>query len=99
MSLTADGAQLLDKATQIMAMHREFIEQARRIRGRLSGRVRVGAIRNPSARRAQARGEAKLLGPPLHHITLLFACLRERRQDPLIHALTAAARAIAADGD
>ena len=49
-SLTADGAQLLDKATQIIAMHREFIEQARRIRGRLSGRVRVGAIRNPSAR-------------------------------------------------
>ena len=50
MSLTANGAQLLERAGRIMALHREFIEEARRIKGRISGRVRLGAIRNPSAR-------------------------------------------------
>lgn len=49
MSLTSDGAKLLTKAEQMVAMHREFIDEARRIKGRLSGKVRLGSIRNPSA--------------------------------------------------
>ena len=232
MSLTANGAQLLERAGRIMALHREFIEEARRIKGRISGRVRLGAIRNPSARvlgrllarlshacpdievalthgtsgeiarairggsldagfyaeagapddslhaieagrfavrlaappgwaanaaspdwralasrpwicpqpgtccgqvldewfdsqgfrparmvsidqesvtatliaggvgiglqRAQARGEAELLGGPVREVALLFACLRERRQEPLISAAISAAREAAA---
>ena len=41
MSLTANGAQLLERAGRIMALHREFIEEARRIKGdqMLTGKV------------------------------------------------------------
>lgn len=49
MSLTNDGAKLLTKADQMVSMHREFIDEAKRIKGRLSGKVRLGSIRNPSA--------------------------------------------------
>jgi len=49
MSLTGDGAKLLTKAERMIAMHREFIDEARRIKGRLSGKIRLGSIRSPSA--------------------------------------------------
>ena len=49
-----------------------------------------------TAQRAQARGEAELLGGPVREVALLFACLRERRQEPLISAAISAAREAAA---
>jgi len=49
MSLTIDGASLLVKAEQVVAMHCDFIDEAKRIKGQLRGRLRLGSIRNPSA--------------------------------------------------
>ncbi|MDM8359277.1 MULTISPECIES: LysR family transcriptional regulator [Burkholderiales] len=48
MSLTTDGSQLLVKADQMMNVHREMMEEARRIKGRLCGEVRLGSVRNSS---------------------------------------------------
>jgi DNA-binding transcriptional LysR family regulator len=48
MSLTGDGQRLLVKAEQALAAHRELIEEATRLKGRLTGRLRLGAAGNSS---------------------------------------------------
>ncbi len=42
MQLTDDGQRLLIKAEQTLAAHREVLDEASRIRGRISGRLRLG---------------------------------------------------------
>jgi DNA-binding transcriptional LysR family regulator len=49
MNLTGNGAKLLPKAEQILSMHREFVEEAQRIKGQVSGKIRLGANRSTSA--------------------------------------------------
>lgn len=46
MSLTADGQRLLAKAEQTLGTHQELMEEATRIKGRLTGRFRLGAGSN-----------------------------------------------------
>lgn len=48
MSLTNDGQRLLVKAEQILSVHREFIEEAASIKGRVSGKLHIGAGGNAS---------------------------------------------------
>lgn len=43
MSLTAEGQRLLTKAEQTLNAHRELLEEATRIKGRLTGKLRLGA--------------------------------------------------------
>lgn len=43
MSLTAEGQRLLTKAEQTLDAHRELLEEATRIKGRLTGKLRLGA--------------------------------------------------------
>jgi len=49
MSLTADGQRLLTKVEHTLAAHRELLEEAARIKGCLSGKLRLGATNNSSA--------------------------------------------------
>ncbi len=42
MKLTADGRQLLVKAEQVLVAHRAVLEEASRIRGQISGQLRLG---------------------------------------------------------
>jgi len=42
MSLTPEGQRLLAKAEQTLAVHRDLMQEATRIRGRLSGKLRIG---------------------------------------------------------
>ncbi len=46
MSLTADGRRLVLKAEQALAAHRDLLDEATRTRGRLSGKLRIGAGSN-----------------------------------------------------
>lgn len=46
MSLTAEGQRLLAKAEQTLAMHRELLDEAQRIKGRVGGKLRLGAGSN-----------------------------------------------------
>jgi DNA-binding transcriptional LysR family regulator len=46
MSLTRDGERLLVKAEQALAAHQELMEEATRIKGRLAGKLRLGAGSN-----------------------------------------------------
>lgn len=46
MSLTADGKRLLAKAEQTLGAHQELIDEATRIKGRLAGKLRIGAGSN-----------------------------------------------------
>ena len=62
----------------------------------IAGGVGIGLLHAETAQRAQARGEAELLGGPVREVALLFACLRERLQEPLISAAISAAREAAA---
>lgn len=48
MSLTSDGQQILVKAEQTLAAHRELIEEATRLKGRLTGKLRLGTGYNSS---------------------------------------------------
>jgi DNA-binding transcriptional LysR family regulator len=48
MSLTADGARLLAKAEETLQAHRELIEEATRIKGRVTGKIRLGTVSNPN---------------------------------------------------
>jgi DNA-binding transcriptional LysR family regulator len=57
MSPTGDGLRMLVKAEEILAAHRELLDEARRLRGMLSGRIIIGTIGNPSAQHL-----GKLLG-------------------------------------
>lgn len=43
MSLTSDGQRILAKAEQTLGTHRELMEEATRIKGRLTGKLRLGA--------------------------------------------------------
>jgi len=49
MIMTHDGQRLLVKAEQTLAAHREFLEEATRIKGRLVGKLRLGATSSSSA--------------------------------------------------
>ncbi|MBV8756022.1 MAG: LysR family transcriptional regulator [Deltaproteobacteria bacterium] len=46
MSLTSDGKRLLAKAEQTLGAHQELIAEASRLRGRLAGKLRIGAGSN-----------------------------------------------------
>jgi len=46
MSLTTEGKRLLTKAEQTLGAHQELIDEATRIRGRLAGKLRLGAGSN-----------------------------------------------------
>lgn len=46
MSLTPDGQRLLAKADQTLGAHRELMDEAMRIKGRLTGKLRLGAGSN-----------------------------------------------------
>jgi DNA-binding transcriptional LysR family regulator len=46
MRLTVDGQRLLAKAERTLASHRELMEEAARIKGRLTGKLRLGAGSN-----------------------------------------------------
>lgn len=43
MALTPDGQRLLARAEQTLAAHRELMDEATRIKGRLAGKLRLGA--------------------------------------------------------
>lgn len=49
MSLTAGGTKLLAKAEQMIALHRDFVDEAKRIKGGVNGKVRLGVNRSTSA--------------------------------------------------
>lgn len=49
MELTPDGARLLAKAEQTLGAHREFVEEATRIKGKLTGRLRIGGGGNSNS--------------------------------------------------
>lgn len=53
MPLTADGRRLAAKAEQTLAAHREFLAEAKRLDGRLTGSLRIGANSNSNAQMAQ----------------------------------------------
>ncbi len=59
MSLTADGQRLLVRAEQTLAAHRALMDEATRIKGQLTGRLRLGANSN-SNREAVGRLVAAL---------------------------------------
>lgn len=48
MSLTADGQRLLAKAEQALGAHQDLMAEATRIKGQLTGKLRVGAGTNSS---------------------------------------------------
>ena len=81
----------------VLGAGRAALEQANADWGlALSGDEIDYLLQAETAQRAQARGEAELLGGPVREVALLFACLRERRQEPLISAAISAAREAAA---
>jgi DNA-binding transcriptional LysR family regulator len=49
MILTSDGHRLLAKAEQTLAAHRDLLAEATRIKGRLTGKLRLGAGANSSS--------------------------------------------------
>jgi DNA-binding transcriptional LysR family regulator len=49
MILTKNGATLLAKAEQMIALHKELIEEAKYIKGKPVGKLRLGSNRTPSA--------------------------------------------------
>jgi DNA-binding transcriptional LysR family regulator len=53
MTLTRDGERLLAKAEKTLAAHQELVEEAARIKGRLAGRLRIGANGTASELAAQ----------------------------------------------
>ncbi len=63
MSLTDKGAALLIKAEQLLAAHRELIDEARQLKRRGGGKIRLGSNRAPSAH---------LLGKLLTHMAESF---------------------------
>ena len=49
MTLTPHGVTILSKAEQLLAQQRDLLDEARRLRGGLSGRLRLGSNRGASA--------------------------------------------------
>ena len=49
MQLTPEGALLLTKAEQTLAAHRDLLDEARKLKGRVSGKVVIGSIGHTSA--------------------------------------------------
>jgi DNA-binding transcriptional LysR family regulator len=49
MCLTGHGTKLVAKAEQMLTMHREMIDEARRIKGGVSGKLHLGSNRSTSA--------------------------------------------------
>src|SRR3954466_4462489 len=48
MTLTADGERLLAKAEHTLAAHQELVDEAKRIKGSLTGKLRLGTASNAS---------------------------------------------------
>jgi DNA-binding transcriptional LysR family regulator len=48
MSLTADGQRLLAKAERTLGAHQELVDEAKRIKGSLTGKLRLGTASNAS---------------------------------------------------
>src|SRR6185295_18376181 len=46
MTLTREGERLLVKAEQTLAAHQELVDEATRIKGRIAGKLRIGAGSN-----------------------------------------------------
>lgn len=55
MSLTREGERLLAKAEQTLAAHQELMDEATRIKGRLTGKLRLGAGSNSNTAAATGR--------------------------------------------
>ena len=49
MSLTGHGTKLCAKAEQMLALHQDLLDEARRIKGRVSGKLRLGSNHSTSA--------------------------------------------------
>lgn len=49
MTLTENGTKLLPKAEQMIAVHKELINEAKHIKGKPVGKLRLGSNRTPSA--------------------------------------------------
>jgi DNA-binding transcriptional LysR family regulator len=49
MTLTPHGVEILSKAEQLLALQRDLLDEARRLRGGLTGRLRLGSNRGASA--------------------------------------------------
>lgn len=49
MNLTSYGSRLLTKAGHLLDMYRDLLDEAQRIKGRLTGKIHIGTVRNPSA--------------------------------------------------
>ncbi len=49
MSLTNDGQRVLEKAELTLSAHQELLQEATRIKGRLTGRLRIGVDANSSS--------------------------------------------------
>lgn len=49
MNLTDKGATLLIKTEQLLALHRELMQEARQLKGRAEGKILLGSNRTPSA--------------------------------------------------
>ena len=63
MSLTVDGQRLLAKAEQTLQAHQELLEEATRIKGRLTGKLRLGIT---------GRASTQALGGLLTHLSERF---------------------------
>jgi DNA-binding transcriptional LysR family regulator len=50
MSLTAEGKRLLVKAEQTLGAHRELLDEATRMKGRLTGALRISSAARSSRR-------------------------------------------------
>jgi DNA-binding transcriptional LysR family regulator len=49
MSLTGNGAKLLARAEQLIGLHRDFLDEANRVKGRVSGKIHLVTSRSTSA--------------------------------------------------
>lgn len=49
MSVTGHGTKLLAKAEQMLALHQDLLDEAKRIKGQVSGKLRLGSNRSTSA--------------------------------------------------
>lgn len=82
MILTKNGATLLAKAEQMIALHKELIEEAKYIKGKPVGKLRLGSNRTPSA---QVLG--KLLTAITQSIPDIELALEYGNSSEILHAI------------
>jgi DNA-binding transcriptional LysR family regulator len=70
MSLTAEGKRLLVKAEQTLGAHRELLDEATRMKGRLTGALRIGTASNTSSQAVATLLAALAAGSPGVEVTL-----------------------------